>query len=79
MSEAPGVSVFAKDEAGTVFHTYSAYARALEGMIGAYNLLDLVPKGRDEQRLTYGMEWVRHKDRYGDADFVDPYTDLAKD
>ena len=48
-------------------------------MIGAYNLLDLVPKGRDERKLTYGMEWVRHKDRYGDADFVDPYTDLAKD
>ena len=79
VSEAPGVSVFAKDEAGAVFHTYSAYARALEGMIGAYNLLDLVPKGRDERKLTYGMEWVRHKDRYGDADFVDPYTDLAKD
>ena len=30
------------------------------------HLLDLVPKGRDEKGLTYPMEWLRHRDRYGD-------------
>ena len=32
--------------------------------MGAYHILDLVPKGRDESGLDYGMEWVRHHDRY---------------
>ena len=64
--EAPGVSVFAKDESGEVFHTYSTYARGLDILIGAYNYLDLVPKGRDEEGLPHGMAWVRHHDRYGD-------------
>ncbi len=79
VTEAPGISVFAKDGDGRVYHTYSAYARGLETFIGAYDLLDLVPKGRDEDDLTYGMEWVRHKDRYDDATFVDPYADKLKD
>jgi predicted dithiol-disulfide oxidoreductase (DUF899 family) len=64
-SEAPGISVFAKDEAGTVFHTYSCYARGLDMLNGAYHLLDLVPKGRDEAGLPYPMAWVRRHDRYG--------------
>lgn len=62
--EAPGVSVFAKNAAGEVFHTYSAYARGLDILIGTYNYLDLVPKGRDEDDLPYTMAWVRHHDRY---------------
>ena len=62
--EAPGVSVFYKDDAGAVFHTYSAYGRGVEVMMGTYNLLDLTPKGRDEDGLSYAMEWVRHHDRY---------------
>ncbi|MBB5057038.1 putative dithiol-disulfide oxidoreductase (DUF899 family) [Granulicella aggregans] len=62
--EAPGMSVFAKDAAGEVFHTYSAYARGLDILNGTYNLLDLVPKGRDEDRLAFTMSWVRHHDRY---------------
>jgi predicted dithiol-disulfide oxidoreductase (DUF899 family) len=74
VAEGPGVSVFAKNAGGDVFHTYSAYARGLDILIGAYNLLDLVPKGRDEEELSYGMEWVRHRDRYGDGTFVDPYV-----
>jgi predicted dithiol-disulfide oxidoreductase (DUF899 family) len=73
--DAPGISVFAKDDKGAVFHTYSAYARGLDAFIGAYQLLDIVPKGRDEVGLSYGMEWLRHRDRYGDATFVDPYTE----
>ena len=74
VKEAPGISVFAKDDDGRVFHTYSAYARGLENFIGAYHLLDIVPKGRDEGEFSYGMEWLRHKDRYGDESFVDPYS-----
>ena len=62
--EAPGISVFWKDDAGDVFHTYSTYGRGVEVMMGAYELLDLTPKGRDEEHLAYGMEWVRHHDRY---------------
>jgi predicted dithiol-disulfide oxidoreductase (DUF899 family) len=64
--EWPGVSVFYKDDAGDVFHTYSTYARGVEVMMGAYNLLDLTPKGRDERDVD-NMEWVRHHDRYEPA------------
>jgi predicted dithiol-disulfide oxidoreductase (DUF899 family) len=64
--EAPGVSVFVKDDDGNVFHTYSCYSRGLDILIGAYHLLDLTPKGRDEQELPYGMAWLRHRDRYQD-------------
>ena len=62
--EAPGVSVFYKDDAGDVFHTYSTYGRGVEVMMGTYNLLDLVPKGRGERDVGHKMEWVRHQDRY---------------
>ena len=62
--EAPGVSVFAKDASGQVFHTYSCYARGLDMLNAAYHYLDLVPKGRDEDALPYNMSWVRHHDRY---------------
>ena len=64
--EGPGISVFFKDGAGEVFHTYSSYARGLDMLVGAYNYLDLVPKGRDEDDLPFTMDWVRHHDRYGD-------------
>ena len=59
--EWPGVSGFFKDEAGAVFHTYSTYGRGVEVMMGAYAMLDLAAKGRNETR---GMDWVRHHDRY---------------
>jgi predicted dithiol-disulfide oxidoreductase (DUF899 family) len=62
--ELPGISVFYKDDAGAVFHTYSTYGRGVEVMMGTYNMLDLTPKGRDEDRLNFTMEWVRHHDRY---------------
>ena len=64
--ELPGLSAFHKDEKGDVFHTYSAYARGLDMLIGAYNYLDLAPKGRDEAALPWTMAWVRHHDRYED-------------
>jgi predicted dithiol-disulfide oxidoreductase (DUF899 family) len=64
MEELPGASVFCKDASGAVFHTYSTYARGLDIMLGAYNWLDIVPKGRDEEGLEFTMAWVRHHDRY---------------
>lgn len=65
--EAPGVSVFARDADGNVHHTYSTYGRGVEFIMGAYSILDLTPKGRDEEGLAYGMEWLRHHDRYDPA------------
>ncbi len=64
MEELPGLSVFARDASGAIYHTYSTYSRGLESLIGAYALLDLVPKGRDEDGLERSMQWVRHHDRY---------------
>jgi predicted dithiol-disulfide oxidoreductase (DUF899 family) len=61
--ELPGLSVFYKDENGNVFHTYSAYARGLDILVGTYNFLDLVPKGRDENPGST-MDWVRRHDEY---------------
>jgi predicted dithiol-disulfide oxidoreductase (DUF899 family) len=63
-SELPGVSVFYRDDADTVFHTYSCYARGLDMLNGAYHYLDLVPKGRDEDGLARPMAWVRLHDMY---------------
>jgi predicted dithiol-disulfide oxidoreductase (DUF899 family) len=56
-----GESVFYKDDSGEIFHTYSCYARGDELLIGAYNFLDLTPKGRNE---TSAMDWVRLHDEY---------------
>ncbi|HKD03315.1 MAG TPA: thioredoxin family protein [Terriglobales bacterium] len=62
--EGPGASVFYKNAQGEIFHTYSSYARGLDLLLGAYNFLDMTPKGRDEDGLPYTMSWVRHHDRY---------------
>jgi len=70
-AEAPGLSVFYQDAAGTVFHTYSTYGRGVELLMGTYRILDLVPKGRDEDHLGFSMEWVRYHDRYGTNEFAD--------
>lgn len=64
MEEAPGMSVFARDPSGAVFHTYGTFARGLDWLNGAYQLMDLLPKGRDEAGLAYPMAWVRHRDKY---------------
>jgi predicted dithiol-disulfide oxidoreductase (DUF899 family) len=61
--EAPGLSAFIKD-GGKVFHTYSTYGRGLDIIIGAYNMLDLAPKGRNEGGLPWSMAWVRRHDEY---------------
>jgi predicted dithiol-disulfide oxidoreductase (DUF899 family) len=62
--ELPGLSVFYKNERGEVFHTYSCYARGIDMVNGAYQFLDLVPKGRDEDGFEFSMEWVRRHDQY---------------
>jgi predicted dithiol-disulfide oxidoreductase (DUF899 family) len=69
--EAPGISVFFRDERSEIFHTYSTYGRGVEPLVGTYMILDLVPKGRDEDELGFTMEWVRHHDRYGTDEFAD--------
>jgi predicted dithiol-disulfide oxidoreductase (DUF899 family) len=66
MSEMPGLSVFARGPGGAVYRTYSTYSRGLDLLIGAYNLLDLVPKGRDENPEA-PMKWVRLHDQYDDV------------
>src|SRR5262249_46371814 len=60
----PGMSVFLKDRDGAIYHTYSTYSRGLDLLNTAYNILDLVPKGRDEDDLPHRMSWVRLHDRY---------------
>jgi predicted dithiol-disulfide oxidoreductase (DUF899 family) len=69
-AERPGLSVFYRDQAGQVFHTYSTYGRGLDILLGTYNVLDLAPKGRDEDGLKFSMAWVRHHDKY-DGEPVD--------
>jgi len=61
-SEREGTSSFFKDEEGRVFHTYSAYSRGIDLVNTAYNYLDLVAKGRDEDGR--GPFWVRRHDEY---------------
>lgn len=64
-SEREGISVFYRDADGSIFHTYSTYARGIDNMNAAYQYLDLVPKGRDEGSTP--MAWLAHRDRYENA------------
>lgn len=62
-SELPGISAFFRD-GGHIYHTYSTYARGLDMLNTAYHYLDIAPKGRDEDALSFPMEWVRHRIDY---------------
>ncbi len=64
IEELPGYSVFAKNETGEVFHTYSAFARGGEALLGTYALLDMTPKGRDETLNGNLTDWVKRHDEY---------------
>ena len=64
VSEQVGISVFARNERGELFHTYSCYSRGVDMLNGAYHYLDLVPKGRDEDGLEFAMGWLRRHDQY---------------
>lgn len=67
MDELPGCSVFYKDEAGNVLHTYSSFGRGNEEVIGAYMLLDMTPNGRNETKNGNLMDWVKRHDQYDDV------------
>lgn len=67
MDELSGVSVFAKDEDGRVFHTYSSYGRGFEEVLSTYAMLDIMPKGREEGPGEGLSTWVKHHDRYDQA------------
>jgi predicted dithiol-disulfide oxidoreductase (DUF899 family) len=62
--ELHGFSVFTRDEAGQIFHTYSVYSRGTEGVGSVYGLLDITPQGRNEPPGTNLSHWVRHHDKY---------------
>jgi len=64
-TDLPGISVFYKDPSGKIFHTYSTFGRGLDMLNTAYNYLDIVPKGRDEDGLPSAQAWVRLRDQYG--------------
>jgi predicted dithiol-disulfide oxidoreductase (DUF899 family) len=65
MEDLHGTSVFFKDEDGTIFHTYSAYARGDERGLGTYMFLDLTPKGRNETGPNFNLtDWVQRHDEY---------------
>jgi len=70
-AEAPGASVFYKDGDGKIYHTNSIYSRGLDSFVTTYTLLDLVPKGRDEDNLPFSMSWVRHHDKYATGELLD--------
>jgi predicted dithiol-disulfide oxidoreductase (DUF899 family) len=65
--ELPGLSAFAKDQSGDIFHTYSSYARGPEELIGTLMILDRAPKGRNESTT---MDFVRRHDEYKDEPTV---------
>jgi predicted dithiol-disulfide oxidoreductase (DUF899 family) len=70
--ELSGINMFYKDASGEVFHTFSAYGRGAEEILGTYMCLDLTPKGRNETGPNFDLtDWVRHHDRYDAAGFVD--------
>jgi predicted dithiol-disulfide oxidoreductase (DUF899 family) len=62
--EKPGVSAFRRGDGGAIYHTYSTYGRGLDVLNGAYHLLDITAKGRDEAELPWSMAWVKRHDRY---------------
>jgi predicted dithiol-disulfide oxidoreductase (DUF899 family) len=66
MEDREGSSVFYKDAGGTIYHTYSTYARGIDLLNTAYNFLDLAPKGRGEDEEEYPQMWVRLHDQYPD-------------
>ena len=72
ISEAPGLSAFYKDENDKIYLTYSTFARGLDMFIATYHLLDVAPKGRNEEK---DMNWVRHHDRYKDEIFIPPWEE----
>ena len=65
MTDLPGISAFIREPDGAIYRTYSAYARGLDMLNPAYQLLDITPLGRQEDDLPFSMSWVRLHDEYG--------------
>ncbi len=64
VDELSGVSVFYKDDDGTIYHTYSSYGRGNETALAVYHWLDVAPKGRNETKNGNLTDWVKRHDRY---------------
>lgn len=70
--EISGLSVFYRDPAGSVLHTFSSFGRGSEELLGTYVCLDMTPLGRNETGPNYDLtDWVRHHDRYDAGGSVD--------
>jgi predicted dithiol-disulfide oxidoreductase (DUF899 family) len=68
-----GDSVFYKDKAGQIFHTYSTFARGGEEFLGIYRILDATPKGRNENGPYHSLtDWARPRNMYGKGGTVEP-------
>ncbi len=66
LEDRSGDSVFVKDDAGQIFHTYSTYGRGGEEFLGVYRYLDVTPRGRGEDGPYNTLaDWVRPKTMYG--------------
>ena len=64
MTDLPGISAFIKEPDGAIYRTYSAYARGLDALNPAYQLLDITALGRQEDDLPYPMAWVKLREDY---------------
>ncbi len=72
LEDLSGDSVFFKNDAGKIFHTYSTYGRGGEEFLGVYRYLDVMPKGRGEDGPYNTLaDWVRPKNRYGKGGMVE--------
>ncbi len=73
LEDLSGFSVFYRNDDGEIFHTYSSFGRGAEEVLGSYMLLDMTPKGRNENGPNFNLtDWVRHHDRYEAAGHVAP-------
>jgi predicted dithiol-disulfide oxidoreductase (DUF899 family) len=72
LQDLSGDSVFFKDDSGQVFHTYSTYGRGGEEFLGIYRILDIMPKGRDENGPYHSLaDWARPRNMYGEGGIVE--------
>jgi len=73
LEDLSGDSVFYKNAAGQIFHTYSTFGRGGEEFLGVYRLLDATPKGRDENGPYHSLaDWARPRNMYGSGGIVEP-------
>jgi predicted dithiol-disulfide oxidoreductase (DUF899 family) len=73
LEDLSGDSVFFKEESGRIFHTYSTFGRGGEEFLGIYRILDVMPKGRDENGPYRSLaDWARPRNVYGQGGSVEP-------